>query len=186
MATYVKDREKRNKKLVAVTGRDARPLRGQLPTECLFRWGLRPHRIPQAAHSALQASLAAHQRSPVTFFIRRTLSVTRKGIRSQFIKLFCCCTDPDVHRFIDLFDCLVTESVDVSMRKLMRVISIFLELFTWQRSQFYVVECLRWDMWQMCQLNCLQFVQTGHVTSRYLVGSTNSGFYHLQYGSRDQ
>ena len=46
-----------------------------------------------AAHSALQASLAAHQCYPVTFFIRRTLSVTTKKkpfIRSQFIKLFFC------------------------------------------------------------------------------------------------
>ena len=51
--TYVKNGfETRNKKLVAVTRRDARSLRGQLPTECLFRWGLRLHWIPRRTHTA--------------------------------------------------------------------------------------------------------------------------------------
>jgi hypothetical protein len=87
--------------------------------------------------------------------------------------------------FIDLSIYSFVRSLNrLTYAKMMRVIRIFSELFTWQRSRFYVFESHRWDVWQMCRLKCLQFVQTGHVT---IPGQLyqSEGFYHLQIRSRD-
>ena len=105
-------------KLVAVTRRDARSLRGQLQTKCLFRWGLRFHWIPRRTQrpaglfgcSPMLSGYIFHPPDP--FSDNKKKAVHPLSIHQTF---FLCSAELDVHRFIDLFVCLVAEFWRIKM-----------------------------------------------------------------------
>ena len=118
-------------KLVAVTRRDARSLRGQLPTECLFRWGLRLHWIPRRTHTApcrplwlLTNAIRLHFSSAGPFQWQQKKSRSSALNSSNFFFVFCWPRCSSIYRFIRLFGRWI-----LTYQNVMRVIRIFLEYF---------------------------------------------------------